>query len=53
MVEIVSIIIIIQEYETIFLIHKIQDVVLDDVSPLCVIKILLIVVVEMSQNVIY
>ena len=29
MVEIVSIIIIIQEYETIFLIHKIQDTVLD------------------------
>ena len=53
MVEIVSINTILQQYQTIFLIHKIQDVVLDDVSLLCVMKILVIIVVEMSQNVIF
>ena len=51
MVEIIGLNRIIYKYQKNFLIHKIQDVVLDDVSLPCVVKIIVILVVDMPQNV--
>ena len=52
-VEIIRLNNIIEKYQTIFLIHKIQDVVLDDVSLSFVVKIIVIVVIDLPHNVIF